>query len=204
MKWLLAIAVVSLAVSTGFAKTWTYGWEDCGTVLHVYPEGYMIATNVMQPVNSGEHALELEDRHPSGTPEAHLIFIYGLQPGDVVTAGFYVYDVTPGGEPSARIWANYNDSQPPDPLVYSGSASGNSAYSSGIGWEYMSYRWVIASPHIGIEIQCRTYSNPGVIVWVDDLDAQAPDREGVNAMLPAPGASATEESSWGQIKALYR
>lgn len=204
MKWLLAIAIVSLAVSTGFAKTWTYGWEDCGTVLHVYPADYMIATNVTEPVRTGSHALELVDQHPSGTPEAHLIFIYGLAAGDTVRGGFYVYDVTPGTEPSARIWGNYNDSWPPDPLIYSGSAGGNSAYSSGTGWEYLSWQWVIVSPHIGLEIQCRTYTNPGATVWLDDLDAYAPDRESVEAMLPAPGPSATEGSSWGAIKALYR
>jgi len=202
MKWLLVVVSICMLASTGYAYEVSYGWEDCGTILGMYPDGYIIPTNVETPVHSGSRALQLEDNHPSGTPQAYIAYIYGLTDGDEVYVSFWRYDVTPGTAPSCRIWAHWNDSDPPDIGGYNGSAGGNSDYGPGTGWDMTDWTWTVADGHTGIVIECRTYSNPGDIVWIDDMYISAPDHATI--LVPEAGPSATEETSWGRIKSLYR
>ena len=176
MRNILSItAIVALCfVATANADTYTYGWEDGGTVLGVFPDAEMICTNVSapDPVHSGDYSLKCEDASPSTTPQGYIAWITGLQDGDTVTGSFWRYDVTPSASPSCRIWGHWND-DPMDVMGYDGSASGNSDYGLGLGWDETSYTWNV-SGHTGLVIEVRTYSNPGDTVWIDDLTVIVP------------------------------
>ena len=81
---LLLIAGMTLALATGaYALTDSYGWEDgVGTILGSYLG--VVATNVTSPVHTGGHSLQTTESPLSGTPQAYLAWIWGLQDGDVV------------------------------------------------------------------------------------------------------------------------
>jgi len=203
VKRLVLCALMILVAVPVMATTVLYGWENGETILGMYPDGEMIATNVTapDPVYAGMHALKLEDASPSNTPQAFVAWICGLTDGDVVTASFYCYDDTPDVSPSGRIWGHYVDG---DILAYAGSAGGSSTYSSGIGWEQLSHSWTFDSDggtRDGLVIEARTYSVEGAIVYIDDLMITAPDA--CQIYLPCE-PSPVEESTWGGIKALYR
>lgn len=186
-KALAIVCVLALAVSAN-ALTVTYGWEDGGTILGQY--GDIIATNVgsPDPVLSGSRSLKLEDDAASGTPQAFVAWIQGLNDGDQVTASFWRYDTTPGASPSGRIWGHYTDGTIDD---YAGSASGNYDYGPGLGWDQTSYTWTYDSDggtRNGLVVEVRTYSNPGDTVWIDDLTVTAP--EGASILVPEPASLA--------------
>ncbi len=196
-------ALIIMAAVPVMATTVLYGWENGETILGMYPDGEIIATNVTSPdpVYAGMRSLRLEDASPSSTPQAYVAWICGLTDGDIVNASFYCYDDTPDVEPSGRIWGHYVDG---DVNAYAGSAGGSSAYSSGIGWEQLAYSWVFDSDggtRDGLVIEARTYSSPGVVIWVDDLMIEAP--EACMIYLPCD-PTPVEESTWGTIKAMYR
>ena len=185
--------MMSLLFLSGAAQaaTVTYGWEDGGTVLGTYLD--IEATNVdglFNPVYSGDHSLYLLDQTASGTPQAYVGWITGLQNGDTVTAGFWVYDDTPGASPSGRIWGHYTDDSS-DIDSYAGSASGSSTYSDGTGWSYLEYTWTFddgdSDDRTGLVIEARTYSDSGAYIYVDNLTITAPD----TATIITPATSAT-------------
>lgn len=155
-------------------STATTHWEDGETVLGFY--GDMDANTVTDPVFVGDYSLCLTDQAASGTPQAYVAWINGLQDGDEVTAGFWCYDVTPGDAPSGRIWGHYtNDAN--DIQSYAASAGGNSEYGSGEGWDHLMQTWTFDSnggERSGLVIEARTYSNAGDIIWIDDLSVTAP------------------------------
>ena len=181
-----------------------FGWEDLTTVLGLYGDGIppILATNVgaPDPVYSGLRSLRLEDASPSGTPQAYLAWVRGLQDGDVVEADFWRYDVTPGASPSCRIWGHWNDTD--SCTGYSGSAGGNDDYGPGTGWDKASWSWVVVDGHTGLIIECRTYSNPGDVVWVDDIGIRAPCDAII--IFPDAGPSAVVPTTWSRLKAMYR
>jgi hypothetical protein len=182
-----------------------YSWEDGSTVLGLYGAGDppIICTNVTapDPVNWGTHSLRLEDNCPSGTPQAYIAFIWDLQDGDYVMAGFWRYDTTPEGAPSVRLWAHWNDELPGNPDGYSGSAGGNDDYGLGEGWDYTYWEWTVTDGHSGMVIEARTYSNPGDTVWIDDVEVLAP----MHAKIMFPDLIIpTETLTWGGVKSLYR
>jgi hypothetical protein len=142
--------------------------------------------------------MELEDNSPTGTPQAYIAWIVGLTDGDEVTASFWRYDTTPGGAPSCRIWAHWND-DPSDVMGHDGSASGNNDYGPGTGWDETEYTWTVADGHTGLVIECRTYSGPGDIVWIDDLTVTAP--ETATIYTPDNYTSITP-TTWGAIKTM--
>jgi hypothetical protein len=206
-KLLLVVAAVCLMAPAAFAVTCTYDWEDCGTVLAVYPEGQMYATNVMapDPVYEGLKSLKLEDNAPSGTPQAYVAWITGCVDGDVIVGSFWRYDVTPSAAPSCRIWGHYADDL--DITSYYGSASGQSDYGPGTGWDQATYTWTFTAPDpaaTALIIECRTYSNPGDIVWIDYMTVDVTPSHGQCIHYPLAGPSATANTSWGNIKALYQ
>jgi hypothetical protein len=181
-----------------------FGWEDMTTVLGLYGSGTppIIATNVgaPDPVYSGLRSLRLEDNSPSGTPQAYLAWVRDLQDGDVVEAGFWRYDVTAGAAPSCRIWGHWNDTD--SCTGYSGSASGNSDYGPGTGWDFATWTWTVSGGHTGLIIECRTYSSPGDVVWVDDIMVRIPC--GARVTFPDAGPSAVMPTTWSRLKAMYR
>jgi hypothetical protein len=181
-----------------------FDWEDLTTVLGLYGIGVppIIATNVgaPDPVYGGLRSLRLEDNSASGTPQAYIAWVRNLQDGDCVKASFWRYDVSPGIAPSCRIWAHWNDTD--SCTGYSGSAGGNDDYGPGIGWDNAFWSWTVSGGHTGIIIECRTYSNPGDVVWIDDLVVRAPCDAVI--IFPDAGPSAVESTTWGRLKAMYR
>jgi hypothetical protein len=204
-KLLMVVALLCLAAPV-WAATYNYGWEDCGTVFCVYPTGQMICTNDTQPpgqVLSGMRSLRCEDAAPTGTPNAAVVWIRGLVDGDIVTGSFWVYDITPSGAPSARIWSHYYDGAI-DPCVSNGSASGNATYSGATPWSQLAWSVTMTGGHTGLVYEVRTYTLSGDVVWLDDLQVTVPDRPGITVTFPPAGPSAVEPSTWGSVKALYR
>lgn len=195
------IVILLLAVShMAFADiTENYGWEGTDTILGMYPDTCIIVAISVSPVYSGAQSLYVLDNHPDGTPQAFVAWIVGLQDGDEVTGSFWRHDLTPGGSPSCRIWGHWND-DPNDIGVYSGSASGNSEYGPGTGWDETSYVWTVADGHTGLVIECRTYSSLGDDVWIDEMSVTVPD----GAEIRFPGyVVALENSTWADIKAAF-
>jgi hypothetical protein len=182
------------------------GWEGfVETVLGLYGTGIppILAFNVgaPAPVFGGLRSLELQDNSPTETPQAYLAWITGLTDGDSVYVEFWRYDETPGAAPSCCLWAHWNDSGSCD--GYDGSAGGNSDYGPGTGWDLTSHSWVVSGGHTGLVIECRTYSNPGDIVWVDEMYIYVSN---VDATIHGPdaGPTAVQSTSWSGIKKLYR
>lgn len=189
---LLAVSQIAMADITE-----NYGWEGTETVLGMYPEFGVIALISTDPVHAGSQSLYLE-RVSDATPQAFVAWIVGLQDGDEVTGSFWRYDVTPGAAPSCRIWAHWND-DPGDVNGYNGSASGNTDYGTGEGWDETSHIWTVVDGHTGLVIEARVYSDPGDIVWIDDMTVIAPD----NATIHTPGTVSLESSTWADIKAAF-
>lgn len=185
MKSMMVATIVLAMAFAANATVVSYGWEDGGTILTEYPAGQMFATNVSapDPVYAGAKSLKLVDNAPSGTPQAYLAWITGLQTGDIVTASFYVYDTTPSGAPSGRIWGHWNDT--PDLTGFSGSAGGNNDYGPSNGWAELSWSWTVAA-NTGLVIEARTYSNPGDTVYLDNLKITVPDHARVTLPVPEP------------------
>ena len=213
-KLLLALAMICLFATSGWALTATYGWEDCGTVLGRYPvaDPSVICTNVTDMYHSGTHSLKCE-RITTATPQAYVAWIKGLTTGDIVTARIWVYDVTTTNTPSGRIWAHYCNST--NPASYGGSASGPAEYSGSTGWVQLlaagPASWTFGTPAPtdpladAIMIEFRNYGNiPTNVLWIDDIEITAPTRAGVSIVFPSPGPSANEPSTWGGIKALFQ
>jgi hypothetical protein len=183
-----------------------YGWEDGGTVLGTFGTGDppLFAGNATapDPVHWGTASLRLQDNSPSGTPQAYVAFIWNLQEGDYVMAGFWRYDDSPGAAPSCRVWGHWNDSLPWDPAANHGSAGGNTDYGPGDGWGYTYWEWVVPAGHVGLVIEVRVYSNPGDTVWIDDVEVLAP--EDAFIQFPGDGPVDVESRTWGEVKSLFR
>ena len=189
-RTLLARSVVCLLIfcTAASAGVVLYGWEDGGTVLGMFGTGVppIIVNNVQtpNPVYSGERSLNLEDNSPSGTPQAYVAWVKGLQDGDSVFASMWRYDDTPAAAPSCRIWGHWNDN-PSDINGFNGSAGGNSDYGPGTGWGQTGHTWTVDDGHTGLVIEVRTYSNPSDMVWLDDLAITAPDHATIIVPEPA-------------------
>ena len=97
------------------------------------------------------------------------------------------------------MWGHWND-DPGDIGVYSGSASGQSDYGPGTGWDMAEYEWTVVDGHTGLVIEIRTYSSAGDTVWMDDLTVTAPD--GATVLVPSDVVS-LERQSWGAIKTSF-
>jgi len=198
----LLFAVVLLGFAQlAFADTVNYGWEGTETVLALYgtgepPMNVAIATD---PVHGGSQSLYLEDNSPTATPAAYIVWILGLQDGDEVTASIWRYDTTPDSSPSCRIWGHWND-DPGDVMGYNGSASGETDYGPGTGWDETGFTWTVVDGHTGLVIEMRTYSSEGDAVWVDDLTVTAPS--GCTILTPDDVAS-LQASTWAGIKAQF-
>ncbi|NOQ23458.1 MAG: hypothetical protein GQ565_12535 [Candidatus Aegiribacteria sp.] len=192
---ILLFAVSQIAIAD---ITVNCGWEGTATILGMYPDTCIIASIATDPVHSGTQSLYVEDNAPSGTPQAFVAWIVGLQNGDEVTGSFWRYDMTPDAAPKCRIWGHWND-DPNDITGHNGSAGGNSDYGPGTGWDETSYTWTVVDGHTGLVIECRTYSSAGDIVWIDDMTIIAPD----HATIYIPGTVAIENSTWADIKASF-
>ncbi len=225
MKKLLILAIVVLFATPALAvQTLNYSWEDGGTILGFY--GNLVDDTNVSGAQTGSQGSTLpdytcpgavdgnfylhvaEDPH-SGTPQAFVAWVTGLQEGDIVEAMFYGYDITEGGSPSLRIWGGYTETGG-DVNSYSGSAGGASGYTAGLGWDLVSHSWTFFADgglHDGLTVQARLYSTPSTSdpdhtdFWIDNLTVTAPD----HATIHFPEAvNPVEVQTWTGIKALYR
>jgi len=212
MKALALVAVaMMLVVPAALADcSFNYGWEDGYTYLTIYQPDYAYGYNVgaPDPVHTGLRSLKLVDNTDPlrATPDVYICWIVGLTDGDQVTASIWRYDTTPGGSPSARIWAKYTPVGG-DVDSYAGSASGNSDYGPGTGWDQTSYTWTFDSnsdARDGLGIAIRTYSNAGDTVWVDDLEVFIDSDTFCGQVYLPCNPVPVEAASWAQVKALYR
>ena len=196
---LIATLLLILPLSALAFQTETYGWEGTETVLGISGNG--IATiETTAPVYAGSQSLKFEEYPLGGTPQAYVGWIQNLNDGDTVAASFWVYDDTPGVNPSGRIWGHWND-DPSDPTVTNGSASGNGEYSAGTGWSILEWEWTVADGHTGLMIEGRIYSGAEYdVVWFDDLTIIAPDAATI--LFPDYVVS-LERQSWGAIKTSF-
>jgi hypothetical protein len=230
MKKLLLIAFALCFVASAAYADYTvcYGWEDCvstdlGTYGNVAYSYNVTGPVVGQNCTTGTYTcpgayeglcyLQTAESPHYGTPQVYLACITGLADGDSVTASFWGYDITPDAAPSLRIWAHYSDAlQCPDcPGSYTGSASGNPAYTAGTGWDEVSHTWYFdaSGEHYGLVIEARLYSTPSTYdpcttdYFIDWICVTVPDY--AHVLFPDwTGPSATEQTQWGGIKALYR
>jgi len=198
MKGILIVLITGAFFAAAFGSvTETCGWEGTETILGSY--GGIVASIDTDPVHGGAQSLKLEDNEPSGTPQAYVAWVTGLSDGDMVTASFWRYDVTPSSAPSGRIWGHWNDN-PDDINGHDGSAGGQSEYGPGTGWDMAEYTWEVVSGHTGLVIEARTYSEPGDIIWIDDLTVTAPD--GCSIIVPSDAQSLSADT-WAAIKATF-
>lgn len=165
-----SILVLVGAASVFANQTATFGWED-GTTTALGTYGNAVLANSTAQSNAGTHSLKLSENPLGGTPQAYLWWVTGLTDGDTITATFMVYDTSSAGYPSGRIWAH---ATPVGGVVtdYGGSLSGSSTYSSGIGWETLTYTWTYNSSsgaNDGFVLEARIYSAAlDDFIYIDD------------------------------------
>jgi hypothetical protein len=169
---LLAVCAFTASASAQTTYGASYGWEDgVGTWLGYYGNAAN-PQNVMSPVHTGSHSLQVQENPLGGTPQVYVAYIEKLHDGDQIDASFWAYDTTAGTSPSVRIWAHY--AQINDVNSYAGSASGPSAYSAGTGWEQMPGTWIFDSDggtRSALVIEYRLYSGAlDDTYWCDDLE----------------------------------
>lgn len=203
MRLLLSFGLVLALAGLAFAGSAGYGWEDgVATVISSYGNLYN-PQNVTGFANTGSHSLYMQESPLGDTPQAYVAWITDLQDGDIIDVSFYGYDNTLGVSPSFRIWGHYTNGTDPDD--YAGSASGNYTYSAGTGWEQIAHSWTFDSDggtRDGLMVEFRLYSDAEYQeYWCDDIYVVAPD----HACILFPNCTTgTEETSWGDVKNLFR
>ncbi len=200
------LVVCAVVVPASAVQIVNYSWEDgAGTILGSY--GNLVDDlNITGPqtgssgnggtytcpgARTGDRYLHVAEDPHDGTPQAYVAFITGLTDGDVVSGSFFGYDESPGLSPSLRIWGHYALST--DITAYKGSASGNSDYTAGTGWDEVSHSWTFDSDggtRDALVIEARLYSYPSTAddhtdFWIDDLTVVAPDGASV-LVAPEP------------------
>lgn len=208
MKLMITVLMLAVCATGAMAQqTQSYGWED-GVGTHLGTYGNVgITENVSDFAYSGSHSLYMTEDPIGSTPQVFLAWVHGVQDGDEVTVSWYSYDDTPGGSPSSRVWGHYTSD---DITTYEGSAGGNDAYTTGIGWELQSHTFVVAlvdPDATALCIEFRLYSgavDSGLdYYWVDDISVTAPDHAQI--FLPNEEPVSTETiSTMDGVKALYR
>lgn len=195
-KALLTVAAIGLFAGVAQAQhlNGSYDWEDGATVLGVFEDGAVVLTeNSTEQAHSGTKSLKFTEEVLGGTPQGFVAYIENLVEGDTITAGMWVYDTTPGTNPSGRIWAHY--ANPGDVYSYRGSALGNNTYSDGTGWSYLEWDWTFNEDCGGTNgcrnafvLEIRLYSSlDGDFIYVDDVNVDVNSTSG-NATLTFPGA----------------
>ena len=182
-----AIGMVVGSASAQFNYNDSYGWENGGTTLGQFGDNLTVE-NSSEQANSGASSLKMIESPLNGTPQAYLAFVQNLIDGDQITAGFWVYDTTPGTNPSGRIWGHYATSD--DVNNYKGSASGNSTYSDGNGWSYLEWTWTFDSAtntRDAFVLEARIYSGTdGDFIYIDDVTVDVTSDTNENVVINFP------------------
>ena len=194
-----ATAALSMAgVVTADTMSAFYGWEDGGSALGSY--GNMGSMENYNWGGAQGSVLAATEDPMSGTPQAFVGWVTGLNDGDVIDASFL--GLGDGVDYSkVRIWAHYTTGGIDD---FGGSAGGNNTYSTA-EWTLLEDSWTFSGgtdsggDHTGIVIEARLYSYAGQIAttaFVDDLNISvtSDDLSGIEihtpGTIPAPGALA--------------
>lgn len=192
---IVTLAIVALAALPAAAQqTRTFDWED-GTsdALGVY--GNCTVENSTEQAHGGTHSLKVIETPLGGTPQAFVWWVTGLVDGDQITASFWVYDDTVDASPSGRIWGHYTDAV--DVTSYTGSASGNSTYSDGLGWSELSYTWTFDGTdptHLGLVVEARIYAGAEFdAIYVDDASITVTSTADPAPVIYAPDGSVPVE-----------
>lgn len=194
-KTLIGAALVACCGSAS-AATVSYGWEDGTTTPILGSFGNVGSANVVSGGADGRPAayegsfmLEVTESPASGTPQAYVAWVTGLNDGDTVTASFWGYDTTPGASPSLRIWGHYATSSEllaGNSASFAGSAGGNSTYTDGLGWSQVSHTWTVSGAD-ALVIEARLYSvADGDTYWIDALSVTAPNGAVIATPAPVP------------------
>ncbi|MFO7609907.1 MAG: hypothetical protein R6X35_12065 [Candidatus Krumholzibacteriia bacterium] len=204
-KLLLVVLALTLPVAALAQETHCYGWENGETVLGTYLPDYMYLANTDAYAYEGTRSLEIYETGGTSTPQAYVAWITDLVEGDVVTATFQTWDPTAGSNPSLRIWGHWTNVGG-DINSYNSSASGGSTYSGGEGWIELGFTWTVDALHagMGLVVEARPYNGTPWVgsVWMDHVCVTRP----ATATLHFPGYTVVgdRDSSWGQVKGLYR
>jgi hypothetical protein len=161
----------------------------------------------------GTYYLHVAEETHDGTPQAYLACITGIMEGDIVTASFYGYDITEAASPSWRIWAHWSDAVDCGscPGSYTGSTNAGGDYTDGLGWGITENTWIIPALDVdqtAIVIEGRIYSTPSTCdscrtdFWADLVTVTVPDH--CTVTFPDGCPTATDATTWGGIKSLYR
>ncbi|MBN1825737.1 MAG: hypothetical protein JW958_05675 [Candidatus Eisenbacteria bacterium] len=202
---LLCVAAAFLAAP---AAGDTFGWEDGASTILGCSGNLIDEQNVDGPfVHTGARSLRVTEAPHSGTPQAWIAWITGIRDDDVVRAGFRAYDEWED-YPSLRLHAHYTPGT--DFTIYMGDAFGPMEFSDPVGWDLLEGSWNIDTwegEREGLVIEARLYSTPtecdscATDFWIDDLYVDAPAHATVYFPL---GPSATDNTSWGGVKNLFR
>jgi hypothetical protein len=214
---MIVLLAASLLATPALAnRTYEYAWSDGdNTILGTF-ENCMadVTTEYNMPLHNGYGiALTKTTDVNSGYSTAFFACVWGLLPGDQVTASYWRYDPVVG-YPRLRLWAHYNDSldesdyRGQDLELYDGLAYGNNSFGSEGGWERFEYTWTVPADHTGLVIDAVLYGDYGATLYVDEMTLTVPD----HAFARVPGtyynaqgeATAAEQATWGGVKALFQ
>ncbi len=218
MRTLMTVFVAAslLATPALAERTYEYSWDDGdNTILGTFENCTAALSNVYNmPLHAG-YGVELTKTTDvnSGFSTAFFACVWGLLPGDEVTASYWRYD-SAVGYPRLRLWAHYNDGlaesdyRGQDLLVHDGLAYGNNSFGMEGGWERFEYTWTIPADHNGLVIDAVLYGDYGTVLYVDEMTLTVPD----HAFARIPGtyydasgsATAVEPATWSNVKALFQ
>ena len=141
---MIVLVAASLLATPALAdRTYEYCWNDGdNTILGTFDNCTADVTNEYNmPLHAGYGvALTKTTDVDSGYSTAFLACVWGLLPGDQVTASYWRYDNCVG-YPRLRLWAHYNDSlvesdyRGQDLDLNDGLAYGNNSFGTESGWE---------------------------------------------------------------------
>ena len=180
--------VPALAQADVMAST---GWEDTsadavfGTFGNVGSYGYS-----SNPVYDGNHSLHLTESPVSGTPNAVVAWVSGLNVGDTITATIWFLgmniDKSASSASKGRIWGGYYDTT--DTSTYDSSAGGPSGFAGSSGWESMTHTWTSDGTTDTFGLQVRIYSyGSNDQIWADNLEISTSND---SATIAVAGAAA--------------
>jgi hypothetical protein len=218
MRTLMIVLVAAslLATPALASRTYEYSWNDGNnTILGTFDNCTADVSNEYNmPLHNG-YAVTLTKLNDvdSGYATAFMACVWGLLPGDQVTASYWRYD-NRVGYPRLRLWAHYNDGlaesdyRGQDLVINDGLAYGNNSFGTESGWERLEYTWTVPANHTGLVIDVVLYGDYGSVLYVDEMSLTVPDH--AYARLPGTyydasgAATAADPQTWSNVKALFR
>jgi len=216
---MLASALSIFAAAQLSATTISSGWEwsdrqsneaavhgDQGRLQPVigYEGSIGEVTTVTDPdvCRTDDNCLKATESPISGTPALYLAWVTSLNPGDVVTASFWVKG---GYSAKATIWGHFTN----DDDDYNSGATdvGGTTYGGlGGGWDELSYSWTITTYNSGLVIEAKMYcyDDDDNTIYIDDLTVTVePYSASSNALIASSPAYESSFSDRGVPLGIY-